>query len=102
MVFAHRTDIFLKDDLLNGRGTDHFREPSQVGRAPIGPAHVPDIVSEQEGFETELGVFQIADGVFTRAGEVTNGFIFHLGTYTAVRSPSVPGEPVARRPDGRF
>ena len=50
-----------------------------MGRAPIGPARVADIVSEQEGFETELGVFEIADGIFTRPGEITHGFIFHLG-----------------------
>jgi hypothetical protein len=36
-------------------------------------------VSEQEGFETELGVFEIADGVFTRPRQVANGFIFDLG-----------------------
>ena len=78
-VFVHRTDIFLKDDLLRRCGTDHFREPPEVGRAPIGPARVADIVSEQEGFETELGVFEIAEGIFTCPGEIANGFIFHLG-----------------------
>ena len=78
-VFVHRSDIFLKDDLLRRGGTDHLREPSQVGRAPIGPAHVTDILSEQKGFETELGVFEIADGIFTCPGEIANGFIFDLG-----------------------
>ena len=33
-----RPDIFLKDDLLRRGGTDDFREPPEVGRAPIGPA----------------------------------------------------------------
>ena len=71
-------DIFLKDDLLSRCGADDFREPPEVGRAPVGPARVADIVSEQEGFEPELGVFKIADGVFTRPGEIPDGFICHL------------------------
>jgi hypothetical protein len=49
------TDIFVKDDVLRRCGTNHFREPPQVGRAPGCPARVADIVSEQEGLETELG-----------------------------------------------
>jgi len=77
-MFAHGADIFVKDHLLSGRGTAHLREPPQVGRPPIGPAHVTDSVSEQEGCETELGILAIADGVCTRAGEIANGFICHL------------------------
>ena len=78
-VFADGSDIFLQDDVLRGRGTDDCREPSQVGRAPMGPARVPAIGSEQKGFETELGVFAIAEGVFTGTGEIAHGFIFDLG-----------------------
>jgi hypothetical protein len=36
-------------------------------------------VSEQEGLETKLGVFEIADGIFTRTGEIAHGFIFDFG-----------------------
>ena len=79
VVFADGSDICLKDDVLRRGGTDHLREPSQVGRAPIGPSCVADIVSEQKGFETELGVFQIAEGIFTRPRQVANGFIFSFG-----------------------
>ena len=78
-VFADGSDIFLKDDLLRRCGADHFREPPEMGRAPSGPAGVADIVSEQEGFESKLGVLEIAEGIFTCPGEVSNGFIFHLG-----------------------
>ena len=78
-VFVDRADIFLKDDLLRWGGTDHFSEPPEVGRAPIGPAGIADIVSQQEGFETKLGVFEIAEGIFTRPGQVANGFIFDFG-----------------------
>src|SRR5262249_13787515 len=78
-ILSNRTDVFLKDDLLRCCRTDDFREPPQVGWAPIGPARIADILSEQEGFETELGILEIANGVFTRPGEVADGFIFDLG-----------------------
>ena len=86
-VFTDGADIFLKDDLLRGRGTDHLREPSQVGRAPIGPARVADIVSEQKGFETELGVFEslMASSRARVRSRIASSST--LGTYTAVRSP---------------
>jgi hypothetical protein len=35
-------------------------------------------VAEQKGFETELGVLEIADGIFTRPGEIAHGLIFEL------------------------
>ena len=69
----------MGDDVLRGCGTDHLGEPPQVSRAPIGPAHVPAIVSEQKGFETICGVCEIADSIFPRTGEITNGFIFDFG-----------------------
>jgi hypothetical protein len=36
-------------------------------------------VSAQEGVEAELGVFELADGLFTRPAEVANRFVFHRG-----------------------
>ena len=68
----------MGDDVLRWGGTAHLREPSQVSRAPIGPAHVPAIVSEQKGFETICGVCEIADSIFPRTGKITNSFLFHL------------------------
>ena len=65
-VFVHRSDIFLKDDLLSRGWTAYLGEPPEMGRAPVGPARVADIVSEQEGFETEFGVLEIAEGIFAR------------------------------------
>jgi hypothetical protein len=79
-VFIHRPDIFLKDALLRGCGTDDLGEPAQVGWVPIGPAGVPDIVPEQEGLASQLGRFKIADGIFTCPGEIANGCIFPVGT----------------------
>jgi hypothetical protein len=87
-VVVHRTDICLQADVLSRGGAAHLSEPAQVGRGPIGPAGVSDILSEQEGLETELGVFAIADGVCTRPSEIPDGFICNGGgTETAVRSP---------------
>ena len=60
-VFGHSADIFLKDDLLRWGRTDDLREPSEMGGVPGSLAGVADIVSQQEGFETELGVLQIAE-----------------------------------------
>jgi hypothetical protein len=78
-VFVDRADIFLKDHVLSGGGTDHLREPPEMGRAPGGTAGIADIVPEQEGFETELGRLEVPEGIFAGAAEIANGFIFHRG-----------------------
>jgi hypothetical protein len=78
-VFSDGADIFLKDNLLGWGGTDDLAEPPQVSWAPICPASVADIVPQQEGFETEFGVLEIAQGIFTGPAEVADGFIFDLG-----------------------
>jgi len=78
-MLLNGTDRFLTGDVLSRGGADHCREPPEVGRAPICPAHVTDILSQQKGFETELGIFEIANGIFTRPGEIPDGFIFPLG-----------------------
>jgi hypothetical protein len=79
VLFADGSDIVLKDDLLRRGGTDDCRTPSQVGWAPIGPTGVAAIVSEQEGFETEVGIFESTDGLLTCTGESAHGFIFSFG-----------------------
>jgi hypothetical protein len=78
-VVTRRSDIFLKDDVLRWCRTDHCRVPSEVGRVPIGPAGRAEVLPEQEGCETERGVFEIADSIVTSPREVANGFIFHFG-----------------------
>jgi len=77
-MLLHRTAVFVKNELLRGRGPDHCRAPPQVGRAPMGPAGVAAIGAEHKGFETALGVCEITDGIFTRPGEVAHGFIVPL------------------------
>ena len=78
-MFGDRADVFLEDDLLRRGGTDDLAEPAEVGRAPGGPARIADIVPQEKGFEPELRGLEIADGIFTRPAQVTNGFIFDLG-----------------------
>jgi hypothetical protein len=36
-------------------------------------------VSQQKGFEPNLGGFEVFDGVLTGAADLPNGFIFKLG-----------------------
>jgi len=75
----HRTDVFLQDDVLSRCRTDDVREPPQVGWAPMGPVRLADILSAQEGCETDLGIFESAERVCTRPGEGAAGFLFDLG-----------------------
>ena len=78
-VCVHGTDLCWKDAVLRRGGTEHCRAPAQVGRAPMGPAHVPAILSEPEGLKTARGVLEVADASFTCPGESTDGCIFPLG-----------------------
>ena len=91
---GHRTDICLEHDVLRRGRADDLREPPEMGRAPIGPAGVADILAEQEGFETKLGVFAIADGIFTGSGELANRFIVHFGDIHGCEIPRAcqPGQ----------
>jgi hypothetical protein len=77
--FVDGSDVGLKGDLRRRGGTDHLAAPSEVGRTPGGPPGVPDVRPEPEGLETKLGRLEITEGVFTRAGEVADRVIFHLG-----------------------
>jgi hypothetical protein len=98
-VFVDGSDIFWKDDGLRWCGADHFREPPEMGRAPMGPAGVAAIVSEYESVESKLGVLKSAEGSFTGPSEVSYGFIFHFGdidhgALTRARQPGqLPGVP---------
>jgi hypothetical protein len=78
-LFVDCLDVFLEDNLLRRCGPDNFREPSEVGRAPDGPARIGDVMSEPEGFETELGRFEVPQDIFAGSGEIANGFIFSRG-----------------------
>ena len=90
-VLRDGPDIFLKDDLLRRGGADDFREPPEVGRTPVGPARIADILAEQEGLKTELGIFKVADRIFARPGEITDRCIVHLGDIH--RDQSGSGQP---------
>jgi hypothetical protein len=78
-VLRDGPDVCLKNDRLCWGGTDDFRQPPQVSRAPMGPARRADILAEHEGFETKRGVFEIADHLFARPCEIPDGFIVYCG-----------------------
>jgi hypothetical protein len=82
-VFVDRSDICLKDDLLSRCVTDHFTQPPQVSWALSSPARRAAIVSEQKGFEPELGRFEIAEGIFASPAAVADGFVFQRGDIEA-------------------
>ncbi len=65
MLFVDGPHVLLKHDLLGGRRADHLGEPAQVCRTPIRLSLIADILAQQEGLESVLGGFQIADGVLT-------------------------------------
>jgi len=69
------SDIFVEDDLLGGSGTNDLAQPAQVGRAPSGPTSIPDIMSQQQGFEAELGRLEIVERICPRTAQVTNSFV---------------------------
>jgi hypothetical protein len=78
-VFVEGTDVCLKDHVLSRARTDDLREPSEMGWVPGGPARVAASVAEQEGFEAELGGFEITEGIFARPAEIPKSFAFLLG-----------------------
>jgi hypothetical protein len=64
-VFGDGSDIFVKDDLVRWCRADHCSEPPEMGRAPMGPAGVADIVSASERVASTRSVLKMAEGLFT-------------------------------------
>ena len=50
-----------------------------MSRAPRGAAGIAPIVAEPQGLEAELGGLELANGLFTGAGEVAEGFLVRRG-----------------------
>src|SRR5207249_1594089 len=61
--------IFLEDDLLGRGGADDLGEVTKVGVAPVGLSGVVDAEAEEEGLETELGGFEVLEGILAGPGE---------------------------------
>jgi hypothetical protein len=78
-VLVDGTDVCLKDHVSSRARTDDLREPSEMGRVPGGQARVAASVAEQEGFEAELGGFEITEGIFARPAEIPKSLVFLLG-----------------------
>ena len=87
-VFVDRAHVFLENDVLRRCGTDHFREPSERGRVPGGPAGVAAIVPQQKGCAPQFRRLEIADGIFPRPAEVADGCILHHGDIHRRESPA--------------
>ena len=68
LMFRNGADVLLEDHLLGRRGTDHFRQPAQMGRPPGGTALIPDILAQQEGLQPVLGGLAIPDRILPGAG----------------------------------
>jgi hypothetical protein len=79
-VLGNRSDVCVKAELLSRWGAAHFREPAQGGRVPSGPAYGPDILPEQQGFESQLGGLGIAEGVSRARGRSRMASSATLGT----------------------
>jgi hypothetical protein len=91
---APSSALVLRDAVLTGPGPDHCRAPSPVGRAPLGPAPVPDIVAEHAGGEPPRGGLPSAEGIVTGAGEIAHGVLLHRGALDGGERPgaSPPGQ----------
>jgi len=78
-VFVDRAPVVLQDELLGGGVTDHRREPSEMGRTPIGLVGIAEIVPEQEGFQAKCRGLESTQGIFAGAGAIAQGFTCCLG-----------------------
>ena len=76
-VFVHCPDILLNDKVLSRGGTDDCAEPAEVGWAPGGPAGIATIVPQHKGVQTKFRGLEVTDGIFPRAAQVADGFVFH-------------------------
>jgi hypothetical protein len=74
-VLGDRPDIFLEDDWLGWGGIDDLAEPAQVSRAPGGPTCISDIMPQEKRFQAKFGSLESVERIFTRAAQVTNGFV---------------------------
>jgi len=72
MALGDGTYVFLEYDLLGRGRTDNLGKPAQMSGAPVGAAHIADVLAQQEGFEAVLGGLEILYGIVARAVEVLN------------------------------
>ena len=67
------SDVFWDDELRRWCGTDDRSAPSQVGRAPGGPAWRAASVSPSKGVETAGGGLELASGILAGTTAGTTG-----------------------------
>ena len=62
-----------------------------------GPARIPAILPELEGFEPDLGGLQVPDGIVAGAGAIAHGVIVHGGD---IDGGEITGAPQSGELDG--
>jgi hypothetical protein len=77
--FGDRPHGCLEDDVVRGCGTDAFGEPMPRRRAPGRSAGIPAIRPPEKGVEPHLCGVESPDSLFTRAAQLTQGFILDRG-----------------------
>lgn len=86
-VVGDCADVFVEHDLRRWGMTDHFAEPPEVGGVPARLAGRTAIVSQEKGFEPQLGGLQSPDAIFTRPAQVSPRFILNLGNVDRAQIP---------------
>jgi hypothetical protein len=86
-VCGHGADLFLQDDWLRRGGAHHRRAPPERGRVPGGPARRPEVVPEQKGLETALGLLESAAGLCACPGAIAPRFLCPRGDRDRGESP---------------
>lgn len=74
-VCRHGSDVFLEHELLGRGRTDHLTEPPQGGQAPGGPAHIADILAQENRFEAKRGGLEITEGICTRPTQIPDRLV---------------------------
>jgi len=87
-LFGNRPHIFLADEGLGGRRTDHVAQPASVGRAPGGSASIAASVPQHRGFAAQLGDLASPQRLLTGAAAVTDGLVLDRRAFP---SPHAPG-----------
>jgi hypothetical protein len=95
-AFRDGIDVLLESDLLCGDGEGEGSEPSEVSGRPVGTTGVSDAVSEEEGFQSQLGSIEISESIFPGAAEIPDGLVLDLGN---IDGGEVPGAQEASKID---
>jgi hypothetical protein len=86
-VLGYGTDVFLKDEVLGGRGPEDLAEPPQGRGAPGGPACIAEILPQAKRFKAQLCGLEVVEGILPHPAQSANRFIGHFGSVTRGEIP---------------